>query len=235
MKQEILHGDCLELMKNIPDKSIDLVLTDPPYGTTAAKWDKVVNFGLMWDQFDRIAKNCVCIFGSEPFSSLLRVSNLKNFKYDWIWNKKLAGNGLLAKKQPLKIHEIVSVFSGGSHTYYPQMTEGRLRKKMFSKTVQCDLHHKVTEGKETFNNLYYPVSIQEFSIAGQRKDRLHPTQKSLELTEFLIKTYTQEGDTVLDCFAGSGTTLLAAKNLNRQFIGIEKEKEYYDICLERLK
>ena len=127
---DLKHGDCLELTKDIPDGSVDLVLTDPPYGTTACKWDSVIPFEPMWEQLNRIIKlnGAICLFGSEPFSSYLRMSNIKNFKYDWIWNKKLAGNGILAKKQPLKIHEIVSVFHSG--IYMPQMTKGRYRKKM---------------------------------------------------------------------------------------------------------
>lgn len=185
---KLLKGDCLELMKDVPDKSIDMILCDLPYGTTACKWDEIISFDKLWLQYERIIKDggAICLFGSEPFSSKLRMSNLKLYKYDWIWNKKLAGNALLAKRQPLKIHEIISVFN--SKIYLPQKTKGKMRSKMFSKTVQSDLHSKVTECKEYINDEYYPVSILEYSIAGMRSGRLHPTQKPVELCEYLIKT-----------------------------------------------
>lgn len=184
--------------------------------------------------YERVIKNngAICLFGSEPFSSLLRTSNLKLFKYDWIWNKKLAGNGLLAKKQPLKIHEIVSVFN--SKIYYPQMTDGKFRKKMFSKTVQSEIHSKVTPSREYENDKYYPTSIQEFTLANLRIGRVHPTQKPISLLEYLIKTYTLENELVLDNTMGSGSTGVAAKNLNRRFIGIEKDEKYFEIAKKRI-
>lgn len=229
---ELWHGDCLELMKQIPDGSIDAIITDPPYGTTACKWDSVIPLEPMWQQLNRIIKfnGAILLFGSEPFSSALRISNIKKFKYDWIWNKKLAGNGILAKKQPLKIHEIVSVFN--SNIYFPQKTKGKLRKKMGLKASE------ITGGNgfanETFNDEYYPVSIQEFSLAGLRTGRLHPTQKPVALIEYLIKTYTKENETVLDFTMGSGTTGVACKNLNRNFIGIEKDAKYFQVAMERI-
>ena len=236
MDISIKQGDCLELMKEIPDKSIDMILCDLPYGTTACKWDEIIPFDKLWEQYERIIKDkgAICLFGSEPFSSKLRMSNLKLYKYDWIWNKKLAGNGLLAKKQPLKIHEIVSVFSLSSHFYYPVKTKGTMRSKMFSKTVQSDLHSKVTECKEYVNDEYYPISILEYSIAGMRRGRLHPTQKPVELCEYLIKTYTNESETVLDNCMGSGSTGIACINLNRKFIGYELDEKYFEISKNRL-
>ena len=227
------HGDCLELMKDIPDGSVDMVLCDLPYGTTACKWDSVIPFEPMWEQLNRIIKpnGAICLFGSEPFSSALRMSNIKNFKYDWIWNKKLAGNGILAKKQPLKIHEIVSVFHGG--IYMPQMTKGRYRKKMGLK--ESEITGGNSYAKQTENDLYYPKSILEYGIGNMRKGRLHPTQKPIDLLEYLIRTYTNEGETVLDFTAGSGSTGVACVNTNRNFIGIELDEGYFQIAKQRIE
>lgn len=230
---ELWQGDCLELMKNIPDGSVDLVLTDPPYGTTACKWDSVIPFEPMWEQLNRIIKpnGAICLFGSEPFSSALRMSNIKNFKYDWIWNKKLAGNGILAKKQPLKIHEIVSVFHSG--VYMPQMTKGRYRKKMGLK--ESEITGGNSYAKQTENDLYYPKSILEYGIGNMRKCRLHPTQKPIDLLEYLIRTYTNEGETVLDFTMGSGSTGVACVNTGRKFIGIELDEGYFNIAKKSLR
>lgn len=229
---DLRHGDCLELMKDIPDGSVDLVLTDPPYGTTACKWDSVIPFEPMWEQLNRIIKlnGAICLFGSEPFSSYLRMSNIKNFKYDWIWNKKLAGNGILAKKQPLKIHEIVSVFHSG--IYMPQMTKGRYRKKMGLK--ESEIAGGNSYANQTENDLYYPKSILEYGIGNMRKCRLHPTQKPIDLLEYLIRTYTNEGETVLDFTMGSGSTGVACVNTNRRFIGIELDDKYFEIAKQRI-
>jgi site-specific DNA-methyltransferase (adenine-specific) len=212
----------------------DAIITDPPYGTTACKWDSVIPFDKMWECLKNLRKENapVILFGSEPFSSLLRCSNLKEFKYDWIWNKKLAGNGLLAKKQPLKIHEIVSVFY--KHNYFPVKEKGKLRSKMFNGKQQSELHSEVTECQSYVNDEYYPKSIIEFSIAGMRSNRLHPTQKSLELLKYLIKTYTSEDSMILDFTCGSGTTLVASKKLNRKCYGIELEEKYCEITKNRL-
>ena len=228
------QGDCLELMKNIPDGSVDMILCDLPYGTTACKWDNVIPFEPLWEQYNRIIKDngAICLFGSEPFSSALRMSNIKNFKYDWIWNKKLAGNGILAKKQPLKIHEIVSVFN--TSIYYPQMVKGKFRSKMTGELKESEITGGNTIVSEYKNDLYYPQSIQEFSIANMRKGRLHPTQKPVALLEYLIKTYTNENEIVLDNCMGSGSTGVACVNLKRNFIGIELEEEYFKIAEERI-
>ena len=235
---KLYKGDCLEVMKDIPDKSIDMILCDLPYGTTACKWDVVIPFDKLWAQYNRIIKDkgAIVLFGSEPFSSYLRLSNIKNYKYDWIWNKKLAGNGILAKKQPLKIHEIISVFN--SNIYYPQMTYGKNRSKMTGGmgTNNSDvLHNSKTFQKEYCNNLYYPISIQEYTVANLRKNRLHPTQKPVALLEYLIKTYTNENDLVLDNCMGSGSTGVACVNTNRKFIGIEKDENYFEISKKRLQ
>jgi len=234
-----LHkGDCLEVMDKLIAEGVkvDAIITDPPYGTTACKWDSVIPFDQMWQRLNKLIKpnGAIVLFGSEPFSSALRMSNIKNYKYDWVWNKKLAGNAIVAKHQPLKIHELIHIFSSkGRATYIPQKTKGKLRKKMFSKTIQPKTLNKVTEAKETFNDEYYPKSIQNFSMA-DRRNRLHPTQKPVALMEYLIKTYTNEGELVLDFTMGSGTTGVACKNLNRNFIGIELDSNYFDIAKGRI-
>ena len=229
---KIYNMDCLEGMKLIPDESIDMILCDLPYGTTACRWDTIIPLEPLWEQYNRIIKpnGAICLFGSEPFSSALRMSNIKNFKYDWIWNKKLAGNGILAKKQPLKIHEIVSVFNSG--IYIPQMTKGRYRKKMGLK--ESEITGGNSFAKQTENDLYYPKTILEYGIGNMRKGRLHPTQKPVDLLEYLIRTYANEGETVLDNCMGSGTTAVACINTNRNYIGFELSEEYCKIAEERI-
>ena len=231
-KKEILLGDCLELMKNIPNGSIDAIITDPPYGTTSCKWDSVIPFDLMWEQLNRIIKpnGAILLFGAEPFSSLLRVSNIKNFKYDWIWDKKKAPNFRGVKSQPLIPYEVISVFN--TNTYNPQMTKGKMRQKggYYSEHEQA-----LSSGtKAKINDEYYPKAILEFTKADNKDSKLHPTQKSLDLMEYLIKTYTNEGDLVLDNCAGSGTTAIACMEAKRQWIGFEMEQEYIDIAQKRI-
>ena len=231
---QIYNGDCLEVMKSIKDKSIDAIITDPPYGTTACKWDSVIPFDLMWEQLNRIIKDngAIVLFGSEPFSSALRMSNIKNYKYDWKWNKKIGGNHLNAKKQPLKIYEDIIIFN--NHNYYPiKEVRGKPRKKG-GLYKQPQHTNKVNLNYTTFNNLYYPRAIIEFSNA-QRKCKQHPTQKPVKLIEYLIKTYTNENERVLDFTMGSGTTGVACCNTNRNFIGIELDKEYFKIAEQRIK
>lgn len=243
MKQEIWHGDCLDLMDNIPNKSVDMILCDLPYGSTKCKWDVVIPFDKLWANYNRIIKDngAIVLFGSEPFSSLLRISNLKNFRYDWIWDKKKAANFAQSGFQPMKYHEIISVFYMKKSKYFPIKTDAIKKRKI-------DIPRDSTEARVDsgfFKRAIYsqayepdkilPKSIISFSKDNYRSNIFHPTQKPVALCEYLIKTYTDENDLVLDNCAGSGSTLVAAKNLNRQFIGIEKEKEYYDICLERLK
>ena len=208
-------------------------------GTTACKWDSIIPFDLMWERLNKLIKpnGAIVLFGSEPFSSALRMSNIKNYKYDWIWNKKLAGNGILAKIQPLKIHELIHIFSSnGKCLYYPIMKKGLLRKKMNGnpKVPEVNNGDGIKTAKESFNDNYYPESIIESTLASLRRNRDHPTQKSVQLMEYLIKTYTNENELVLDFTMGSGTTGVACKNLNRSFIGIEKEKKYFDIAQSRI-
>lgn len=241
MKQEILHGDCLELMKDIPDKSVDMILCDLPYGTRQCKWDSILPFDLLWLQYERVIKDngAIVLFGSEPFSSALRMSNIKNYRYDWKWDKDQGGNFAMAKKQPLKTYEDIIVFSKKQSVYNPIMTKADPKKiRPISDGTKVNTYITQKHSADYDVNARYPKAILAYSANNKECNkihRLHPTQKPVELCEYLIKTYSNEGDLILDNCAGSGSTLVAAKNLNRQFIGIEKEKEYYDICLERLK
>ena len=282
---KLFQGDCLEVMDILIDKGItvDAIITDPPYQTTACSWDLLIPFNKhimitkgkkliplyenewvlrelentdksikqckcefnenckegMWDKLNKIIKpnGAIVLFGSEPFSSALRMSNIKNYKYDWVWDKKLAGNGILAKIQPLKVHELIHVFSsGGKSNYFPIKIKGKLRTKMTGNPKVSEINNGdgIKFCKETKNDMYYPKSIIEFSMGAYRKGRLHPTQKSTELLEYLIKTYTNEKEIVLDFTMGSGTTGVACKNLNRRFIGIENDDKYFEIGKNRI-
>ena len=239
---KIIHGDCLDVMKKIPDKSIDMILCDLPYGTTACKWDTVIPFEPLWKEYKRVIKDrgCIALFGSEPFSSALRMSNIKNYKYDWIWDKKSAGNILVAKYQPLKRHEIISIFN--AKNYYPIFTEGRDRTGEAPRKKKSDLFSGIKSGqfqhgRNKKGNQRYPFSILDFSTQSSEcanSKRFHPTQKPIALLEYLIKTYTLEGETVLDNCMGSGSTGVACVNTGRNFIGIEKDKTYFEIAKKRI-
>lgn len=233
----LYNDDCLKILPTIPDKYIDLILTDPPYGTTQCKWDSIIPFEPMWNQLKRIIKDngCIALFGTEPFSSSLRMSNIKNFKYDWIWNKKNISNPLIAKYQPLRQHEIISIFYNKPCNYYPIKTDLHIERnfKQYNQSAGVtDLHGKYNPNFIGKTKGKYPKSIIEFSNAVRNK--LHPTQKPLALLEYLIKTYTHENNTVLDFTMGSGSTGIACKNINRQFIGIEKNTKYFDIAKNRI-
>ena len=230
---DLRQGDCLELMKDIPDGSIDMILTDPPYGTTACKWDSVIPFEPMWERINKLIKpnGAVVLFGSQPFTSALVMSNVKMFKYEWVWNKSLAGNGILAKKQPLKIHENVVVFN--SNIYIPEMRKGKARWKGGIKDKHGTFSN--AEAPKVWSDEYYPTSIIDISGAGMRSGRVHPTQKPVALLEYLIKTYTNEGETVLDFTMGSGSTGVACKNTGRNFIGIELDETYFEIAKKRIE
>ncbi len=240
---KLILGDCLEEMKNIPDCSVDMVLTDPPYGTTACKWDSVIPFDKMWEQLNRIIKpnGAIVLFGSEPFSSALRMSNIKEYKYDWIWNKHSISNSMLCKKQPLNNIELIHVFYKKQCLYNPQMSQGKAwnrggrEGKHSSGIYGKDINVKINKKD---NGVRYPKRILEFSLESteaSRSKRKHPTQKPVALMEYLIKTYTNENETVLDFTMGSGTTMIACKNLNRNGIGIENNKEYFKIAEARIK
>ena len=234
---ELLHGDCLELMKTIPDKSIDLILTDPPYGTTACKWDSVIPFDKMWGGVNRIIKDngAIVLFGNEPFSSYLRMSNINNYRYDWKWDKVRGVGHLLADKRPMMCIEDAMVFYKNLPTYNPQM---RYRDK--PRKSENNGNDKVWGGNnEHFEGKTldekYPINLLRFSKSDMQSNNYHPTQKPILLLEYLIKTYTNEGDTVLDFTMGSGSTGVACKALNRKFIGIELDDKYFDIAKQRIE
>lgn len=235
---ELLHGDCLELMKSIPDKSIDAIITDPPYGTTACKWDSVIPFEPMWEQLNRIIKpnGAIVLFGNEPFSSYLRISNIKNYRYDCYWKKSRFPNFLFVKKQFGKIIENISIFYKNQPTYNPQMENGNPYEKKgdfsINKRELITTNFK-NIGKLNQDGLRYPKNLLSFNL--HNVGNYHPTQKPVALMEYLIKTYTNEGETVLDFTMGSGTTGIACVNTNRNFIGIEKDDKYFEISKKRIK
>lgn len=262
---DLRQGDCLELMKDIPDKSIDMILCDLPYGTTACKWDNIIPFEPLWEQYNRIIKDngVIVLFGSQPFTSMLISSNIKNFKYEWIWEKQKASNFMSAKHQPLKYHENICVFSNGTHNYYPQkykvlefeeikqMTDKELKKVFESrdydrfgkvdkrKTVNdCinpkDSHYgsmnvKIRNADDGYR---FPKSVLKINKSINKN--VHPTQKPVALLEYLIRTYTNENEVVLDNCMGSGSTGVACVNTNRNFIGIELDPNYFEIAKERI-
>jgi len=238
-----LHcGDCLEIMKTIPDKSIGLVLTDPPYGTTACKWDTIIPFEPLWEQYKRIIKDngAIVLTASQPFTSALVMSNIKMFKYEWVW-KKNTGSGICsAKYQPMKYHENVIVFATGKTIYNPQPTLRTAGSAKRCKSViiggspnseHIALKNKVIKYNPDNKN---PESVLIINTEPNSLGKLHPTQKPVALFEYLIKTYTNEGDLVLDNCAGSGTTGVACKNLNRNCILIEKDETYFKIAERRI-
>ena len=233
---KLYNGDCLELMKDIPDGSIDMILCDLPYGTTQCKWDNIIPFEPLWEQYNRIIKNngAIVLFGTEPFSSTLRLSNLKNYKYDWIWDK-VKGTGFLnAKRQPMRNHELLSVFYKKQCLYNPQKTFGhKLKKSYRSKELQTDVYGEMKNDYTYESTERYPRSIQVFPTDTQNSS-LHPTQKPVALCEYMIKTYTNENEIVLDNCLGSGSTEIAAINLNRKFIGMELDNTYFNIAKERI-
>ncbi len=238
----LIKGDCLEVMSELADMGIkvDMVLTDPPYGTTACKWDSIIPFQPMWECLRGLRNDNtpIVLFGSEPFSSMLRCSNIKEFKYDWVWHKSKASNFLLAKKQPLKKHEVISVFY--PHAYHPIKTQGvpynkgkrknvdGVATEVYNKIPNCGKYEIKSDGDR------YPTSIQYF-VTAEQEGKHHPTQKPVALLEYLIKTYTNDGDLVLDFTAGSFSTAIACLNTNRRFIGIELDEKYYKIGIERVK
>lgn len=236
----ILLGDCLEQMKTLEANSVDMVLCDPPYGTTYCKWDNVIPFELMWNQLKRIAKPkaAILIFGSEPFSSALRMSNVKNFKYDWVWDKVTARGHLVAKKRPMQQTEVISCFANGtSHNYYPIMIDRPKDKIEVRKTTEYKRTEIMGGSRQQLSKTYdkwYPKNLIKFSNAASSVKSNHPTQKPVSILEYLIKTYTLEGETILDFTMGSGSTGVAAKNLNRNFIGIEMNEEYFEIAKKRI-
>jgi len=230
-------GDCLEVMKTIEDNSIDAIITDPPYGTTACKWDSIIDFDLMWEQLNRIIKpnGAIVLFGSEPFSSALRMSNIKNYKYDWIWEKSRPSAFALAKKQPLRYKENITVFYKKQPTYNPIMWNGEKNHRSKNTRGKNNIIGDDGSGKQWINtsSLKYPKDLIKIKSTDSTKN-LHPTQKPLQLMEYLVTTYTNENQTILDFTMGSGTTMLACKNLNRNGIGIEMDANYYAFAVARV-
>jgi len=245
---KLYHGDCLDIMPQL--EPVDLVLTDPPYGTTVCSWDAVIPFEPMWKQLKRIIKKngVIVLFGSEPFSSFLRMSNIKNYKYDWIWEKTRPSGLLHSKNMPMKKHENISVFSIAKIGHINQLKEKRMIY-IPQQLIEINKIHKRPKpngsGSKIFGNrpsfkkefkvkfTNYPTSLLKYNSI-HNAALLNPTQKPVALMEYLIKTYTNEGETVLDFTMGSGTTGVACKNLNRNFIGIEKDPEYFKIAEERI-
>lgn len=228
----LIHGDCLEVMVDIPDGSVDAVIADPPYGTTACKWDAIIPLEPMWAQLKRVIKpnGAIVLFGSEPFSSVLRVSNIKEYKYDWVWNKITARGHLVAKIRPMQQNESISIFGKGKINYYPIMEE---RDKTITGTEgkRTDIMGGVSTGYTKVYTHKYPKTLLTFKpVYGG----LHPTQKPVPLLEYLIRTYTQEGETVLDFTMGSGTTGVACVKTKRNFIGIELDDGYFKIAEQRI-
>lgn len=234
MINTVLNIDCLIGMQAIPDKSIDMILCDLPYGTTACKWDVIIPFADLWKQYERVIKDngAIVLTASQPFTTILINSNLSKFKYCWVWDKKKGGNIFNLKNAPYKVHEDVCVFSKTKHLYNPIMTPQPKRK---GKTYGIgETMGGGNYGDERVYDMKYPKSIIEISNADQN-GKTHPTQKPVALFEYLIKTYTNEGETVLDNCMGSGTTAIACINTNRNYIGFEKEEKYYNIIQDRIK
>ena len=239
---KIYNIDCLEGMKHIPDGSIDAIICDLPYGTTACAWDSVIPFDQLWEQYKRIIKpkGAIVLFGSEPFSTLLRMSNFKGFKYDWIWDKTFGRQPQLANIQPMKQHEIISVFSkdGGGINYYPQRMKlaKPYKSKGASNNAGANNDHKLglkKVAKEYTEDT--PTTVLQFApISNGSDDHFHPTQKPVDLLRYLIRTYSNEGDTILDNCMGSGTTAVACIKEKRHFIGFELNKEYFDKACQRI-
>jgi len=235
---KVICGECISVMKDIPDKSIDMILCDLPYGTTACKWDTIIPFEPLWEQYKRIIKDngAIVLTASQPFTSALVMSNPDMFKYEWVWEKQKASNFMSMKYQPAKYHENIVVFSKNKHIYNPIMwqTENRDTRKIINNPITNKESHlgKIIRIRNEDTGFRYPKSILKIdkSINGN----VHPTQKPVALFEYLIKTYTNEGDLVLDNCAGSGTTGVACKNLNRNYLLIEISQEYIDIINKRL-
>jgi len=234
MKNVVIQGDCLEVMKGIPDKFINMILCDLPYGTTACKWDAIIPFEPLWEQYKRIIKDnrAIVLTASQPFTSALVMSNIKMFKYEWIWDKKIPSGMSYARFQPMRQHENILVFYKGKTIYNPQkiLRDKPIKGGGMSKGETTNNQNLIAL-KKTYNYKNPTTIIIEDKV---RKGSLHPTQKPVALFEYLIKTYTNENDIVLDNCAGSGTTGVACKNLNRNYILIEKEQKYIDVIRQRL-
>lgn len=233
---ELYRGECLELLEEIPDNSVDLILCDLPYGTTANKWDTIIPLHKLWAQYNRVCKGAVVLTAAQPFTSVLVMSNLKDFKYQWVWNKSKVTGVLNAKRQPLRNHEDVCVFYRKQPTYNPQgLQDCSIQAATGVSLGKSSNNYGAVTQTETGRYLQektgYPRSVLKIPSEGKT---VHPTQKPVELMEYLIKTYTNQGDTVLDNTMGSGTTGVACGNTGRNFIGMEMNREYYHIARKRI-
>lgn len=229
---KLIQGDCLKVMQYIPDNKVDMILCDLPYGTTACKWDTIIPFEPLWEQYKRVIKKggAIVLFGNEPFASALRMSNIKEYKYDWVWNKITARGHLVAKIRPMQQSESISVFGKGKINYYPIM-EKRDKPITGTERKRTDIMGGTSIGYTKVYTHKYPKTLLTFKpVCGE----LHPTQKPVELLEYLIKTYTRDGEIVLDNCMGSGSTGVAAINCNRKFIGIELDENYFNIAKKRI-
>ena len=243
MRSVLVHADCFDVFPYIADKSVNLILCDLPYGTTACKWDSILPFDKLWKEYERIITDngAIVLTASQPFTSALVMSNPKMFKYEWIWKKTRYSGNLNATRMPLKAHENILVFAKGKAPYYPIKTDAPehlidKRKNVNPSIVKDGGAYNGSKGfvniRKKDDGTRYPTTVQEFK--NPNNNSLHPTQKPLELMKYLIKTYSNEDDVVMDNCMGSNTTGLACKELNRQYIGIEKEKAYYDISVKRV-
>lgn len=235
-QRNLILGDCLEVMRSVPDCSVDMVLADLPYGTTQCAWDVVIPFERLWHEYLRIAKPeaAIVLCAAQPFASMVVASNPKHYRYEWIWEKGNATGFLNAKKQPLRAHESAQVFYRQQPVYNPQMSSGHERKTSKRKTVNSECYGKAFALTEYDSTERYPRSVQFFS-SDKQAGSFHPTQKPVAWMEFLIKTYTHEGHLVMDNTMGSGTTGVACMNIGRRFIGIEKDQKYFDIAKGRME
>lgn len=235
---KLYKGNCLEVMKEIPDKSIDMILCDLPYGTTQNKWDSVIALEPLWEQYERVIKDngAIALFAQTPFDKVLGASNLKLLKYEWIWEKTTATGHLNAKKMPMKAHENILIFYKKLPTYNPQKTSGHSPVHSYTKYQDDGSNYGKTKVGITGGGSMerYPRSVQSFKTDKQ-KSALHPTQKPVKLLEYLIKTYTNPDETVLDNAMGSGSTGVACINTGRHFIGIEIEESYFNIAKKRIE
>lgn len=241
---QLHHGDCLDILPTLAAGSVDAIICDPPYGTTACKWDSVIPFEPMWREIKRVLKPrgaCV-LFGSQPFTSALVMSNPGWFRYEWVWSKNTGGNPSVLRTQPNRTHENILLFANGLHTYNPQMqrsisaqaVQNARRGAVIRRAGSKSNHTSMTMIDGKWNEYVYPTSVQFFESVPRATGSIHPTQKPLALLEYLVRTYTNEGDTVLDFTMGSGTTLRAAKNLKRHSVGIELLEQYCNAAVRRL-
>lgn len=232
---KLMRGDCIEMMRQIESKSVDMVCCDMPYGTTQCQWDSVIDLAALWKEYRRICKPnaAIVLFAQTPFDKVLGMSNIEWLRYEWIWEKPAATGFLNANKMPLKAHENILVFYDKLPTYNPQKTQGHTRKTAGRKTVGSEVYGKAIKKVQYDSTERYPRSVQRYS-KDSKLSCLHPTKKPIALIEMLIKTYSNEGDVILDNCMGSGTTGVACKNLGREFIGIEIDEGYFDAATRLL-